>query len=148
MTQEIVTQIDIAAPASRVWQILTDFAAYSAWNPFVRLLQGELREGVRLEVLLQIAGQKPQRFTPTLIKLVPQQKLRWLGKLWGIPGLFTGEHRFQIEPLDESSVRFVQAEQFHGILAGIVLKRIGAGTREGFQAMNEALKHRVEAIEG
>jgi hypothetical protein len=31
----IDTAIDIHASAARVWSILTDFSAYSAWNPFI-----------------------------------------------------------------------------------------------------------------
>ncbi|MGH7326653.1 MAG: SRPBCC family protein, partial [Candidatus Rokuibacteriota bacterium] len=35
MSKEIRTEIEIAAPAGRVWQVLTDFPDFSAWNPFI-----------------------------------------------------------------------------------------------------------------
>jgi uncharacterized membrane protein len=33
-------QIHMKAPAQRVWQVLTDFAAYPEWNPFIRRVNG------------------------------------------------------------------------------------------------------------
>jgi uncharacterized protein YndB with AHSA1/START domain len=31
--KEVFSEIEIQAPAGRVWQVLTDFANYSEWNP-------------------------------------------------------------------------------------------------------------------
>jgi hypothetical protein len=144
MAREITTSIDIAAPASAVWAILTDFHGYSDWNPFVRLIKGDLQEGAKLEVLLDTPNRNPMKFAPTLVKLTPERELRWLGKLWGLPGLFTGEHRFEIEPSGETAVRFVQAERFTGILVPFVWSRLADDTRAGFVTMNEALKRLAE----
>jgi hypothetical protein len=63
----------------------------------------------------------------------------------GIPGIFDGEHRFSIEPIGPDRVRFVQAERFSGVLTPVILRFIGESTREGFAAMNQALKTRAEA---
>lgn len=145
MAREITTSIDIAAPASAVWAILTDFHGYSEWNPFVRLIQGDLREGAKLEVMLDTPNRNPMTFNPTLVKLTPERELRWLGRLWSIPGLFTGEHRFEIQPAGENAIRFVQAERFTGVVAPFVWSRLADDTREGFVTMNEALKRLAEA---
>jgi uncharacterized membrane protein len=37
--KEIHTEIEINAPAEKVWRVLTDFAAYPEWNPFVGRFQ-------------------------------------------------------------------------------------------------------------
>jgi len=56
--KELHSEIEINASAERVWDILTDFASYPQWNPFIRSISGELEVGERLEVRLEppIAG--------------------------------------------------------------------------------------------
>jgi hypothetical protein len=83
------------------------------------------------------------RLRPTLLAVAPAKGLRWLGHV-GVPGIFDGEHEFRIEPLGVDGVRFVQAERFSGLLAPLVMKFIERGTRQGFEAMNQALKARAE----
>jgi uncharacterized protein YndB with AHSA1/START domain len=51
--KELHSQIEINASAERVWRLLTDFASYPQWNPFIRRISGELTTGERLEVRLE-----------------------------------------------------------------------------------------------
>ena len=142
--KELRTEIEIGAPAERVWQILTDFASYPEWNPFVRRISGEAQEGTQLEVYLQPSGARGMTFRPTILKAEPSRELRWRGKLF-IQGLFDGEHVFEIEQLAENRVRFVQRESFRGLLASLLLRMLENDTRRGFEEMNAALMARVEA---
>ena len=43
--RRVETQIDIAAPLSRVWQALTDGAGYADWNPYLAKIDGEIAAG-------------------------------------------------------------------------------------------------------
>lgn len=140
---EIRSEIEIAASADRVWEILTDFARFPEWNPFIRRAEGRARVGERLTVLLQPAGGRATTFRPRVLRADPGRELVWLGRLV-VPGIFDGEHHFEIEP-QSGGVRFVQREVFTGALAGLILNRIGDTTRQGFEAMNRALKARAEA---
>jgi uncharacterized protein YndB with AHSA1/START domain len=56
MSRELQTEIDIAAPAERVWRILTDFDAYPDWNPFIRKIQGRPEPSGKLEVRIEPPG--------------------------------------------------------------------------------------------
>ena len=38
--KELHSEIEIDASAERVWGILTDFASYPEWNPFIRRISG------------------------------------------------------------------------------------------------------------
>jgi uncharacterized protein YndB with AHSA1/START domain len=50
---QLHTEIEIDAPAERVWGVLTDFAAYPQWNPFIRTISGKPSTDERLEVRLE-----------------------------------------------------------------------------------------------
>jgi hypothetical protein len=145
VSTEIRTEIEIAAPADQVWDVLQDLDAYPEWNPFIPEIVGPIEEGARLNVRLQPPDGKGMRFRPRVLEVAPGRGLRWLGHL-GIPGLFDGEHRFLIEPVAPNRVRFVQEERFSGLLVPLILRFAGAGTREGFESMNAALKGRVEQL--
>jgi Polyketide cyclase / dehydrase and lipid transport len=56
MSKELVSSIDIAAPAERVWEVLIDFAAFPAWNPFITQAEGRLEVGGRLALRMQPVG--------------------------------------------------------------------------------------------
>lgn len=144
MTTTLHTEIEIAATPERVWSVLTDFASFPDWNPFIPRLDGEAAVGARLDTDLRPPGGRGMRFRPTVLAATPGRELRWLGHA-GPPGLFDGEHAFRIEPLGPERVRFVQEERFSGLLAPLVLRFAEAGTRAGFEAMNRALKVRAEA---
>jgi hypothetical protein len=143
MPTQLRTEIEIQAPAERVWGVLTDFAAYPQWNPFIPRIEGAQTVGSRLNVRLQPPGGRGMTFRPTVRTVVPERELRWLGQLV-VPGVFDGEHGFRIEPLGPDRVRFVQEERFTGLLAPLILRFIERGTRQGFEAMNRALKLRAE----
>jgi hypothetical protein len=94
-------------------------------------------------VYLQPSGQRGMRFHPVVLKVEPLRELRWLGRLWGIPKLFDGEHGLMIERLDTNRVQFVQHEIFTGMLVPL-LAIVLSGAERGFGEMNEALKARAE----
>ena len=99
--------------------------------------------GERLRVRIVPPGGTAMAFAPTVLDVVPGRALRWLGRLL-VPGLFEGEHRFFLEPLGPRRTRFVQKEQFRGLLVPLFARTL-AQTESGFHAMNAALKARVEA---
>ena len=138
----IHTEIDIAAPASRVWDILIATDRWAEWNPFAKM-RGRAAVGERVEVDLSPPGQKPMTFRPTIVKLEPGSELRWLGHL-GVPGVFDGEHAFRIVPDGAERCRLEQFETFRGLLAGPILWLASDATRRGFEAMNRALKAKAE----
>ena len=141
---ELHTEIRINAPADRVWEVLTDFEAYVDWNPFVRSLEGSLEPGKTLKVTLEQPESKPMVMQPKVVGLEPGRGFKWLGHL-GIPKIFDGEHRFELEAREDGTTRFIHAERFGGILVPFFKSMLENKTRRGFEQMNEALRQRVEA---
>ncbi len=140
---ELHTQILIEARPDEVWSVLTDNERYHEWNPFIRRLDGNLVEGATLTVEIGAPGIDPMTFEPTVLRVAPRKELRWRGRLL-FPGVFDGEHVFQLEPAGSNSTRFVQWEEFHGILVPFFASSLKTDTKRGFEAMNSALKARVE----
>ncbi|GAT70165.1 cyclase/dehydrase [Planomonospora sphaerica] len=134
------TEIEIAVSPERVWRVLTDFAAYPEWNPFIVSAEGEPRAGATLTNRLSNNG-GTMTFSPTVLAAVPARELRWIGR-FVMPGVVDGEHYFVIEDLGGGRTRLVHGETFTGALvpfAGGALDVEG-----GFAAMNAALKARAE----
>jgi hypothetical protein len=143
---ELTTEIEIYASDQQVWHVLTDFASFPQWNPFIRQASGSLSVGSRLTVRFQPPGTNGMTFRPTVRTVEPKRELRWLGHFL-IPGLFDGDHRFMIEPLTDQQVRFIQQERFEGLLVPLLTHQLNTKIRQGFAAMNQALKSRAEQIE-
>ena len=141
--KELRSHIEIDARPERVWEVLTDLSSYPEWNPFIRQIEGEMSPGATLRVLIQPPNRRSMTFKPKVLKAVPNQELRWLGRLL-VPGLFDGEHILSIEIVAPTRVRFHQREIFRGLLVP-TLGRLLQGTQRGFEEMNIALKQRVEA---
>jgi len=149
--KELHSEIEISAPAEHVWGILTDFASYPQWNPFIRSISGEPKTGERLEARLEPPLEPPggQGVTlrPTVLNAEPNRELRWLGHVL-VPGLFDGEHFLIIQPLEDNRVRFVQREEFRGVLVPLIARSLENNTQQGFEEMNRALKERAETSPG
>ena len=141
--KELISEIEIEASAESVWQVLTDFSSFPEWNPFIRRISGQPREGSRLKVYIEPPGVRGRTFRPKVFKTQPNRELRWSGRLL-IPGLFDGDHFFSIEQLGSNRVRFVQREIFSGLLVSFLPRGLDAKIRQGFEQMNQALKLRME----
>jgi hypothetical protein len=142
--KELHSQIEIDASAERVWDILTDFASYPQWNPFIRRISGALKVGERLEVRLEPPDSRGITLRPKVLSAEPNRLMRWLGHLL-VPGVFDGEHSLAIHPLEVDRVRFVQHEAFKGVLVPLLARSL-ENTLRGFEEMNGALKERAEAL--
>ena len=140
--KEIQTDILIQVSAETIWKILMDFAEYPNWNPFIKSISGDQKEGGHLTAFLQPPGESGMTFTPIVMVHKPNQEFRWLGKLWG-GGFFNGEHFFILNDLGNNTVRFIHGEKFTGMLVGI-LGGLLKNTKNGFELMNKALKEKAE----
>ena len=144
---EIRTEVEIEAPLDTVWRALIDFAEYPAWNPFIKEITGEPSEGSRLSVTMQPPGGKTMTFKPVVTRVVENSEFRWQGRLL-LPGIFDGEHIFELEETTERKTNFVHREKFGGVLVPLLRKSLQSSTKQGFVDFNEALKARCESVWG
>lgn len=139
---EIRATTEVNAPAERVWEVLTDGAAYPQWNPFIKQLDGSIEVGEQLEVTLHPEGGKPTVIKPKVVDVAEGRAFEWLGRV-GLPGLLDGWHRFEVVPLDGNRSRLVQSERLAGVLVPGFRSMLTEGAPRSFVAMNDALAARV-----
>ncbi|MCU0955716.1 MAG: SRPBCC domain-containing protein [Hyphomicrobium sp.] len=144
--QEIKSSVDIDASAAMVWAILTDFASYRRWNPFIRAIAGKPAARSRLTLTLQCQGRQPLSTRCTLTRVREPRELSWRRHRI-VPAFLSSEHRFRIESLAAGGVRFHHSEQINGLLASLLGRGWLRATEQDFHAMNHALKTRAERVE-
>ena len=88
--KELNNEVEINASAERVWHLLTDFAQFPQWNPFIQRVSGEPTAGARLDVTIQPSGTGATTIRPIVLKAEPNRELRWHGQ-WLTPGLLDDE---------------------------------------------------------
>ena len=124
--------------------MLTDFAAYPEWNPFMFSVEGAAEAGAHLQIAMQRRGGMVLRFGARVVVSDPPRELAWSGEgLKGhLPGLVRGERRVVIDPLANDRSRLRMRTTFSGLLAPLMgwLERY----REAFAEMELALKVRAE----
>ena len=145
MRHELHTEITIDASPETVWDVLVDLDRYAEWNPFVVESSGRVEVGERLVNRLQPPGGRAMKFTPTVTEVAPGRCFEWLGRL-GLPGVFDGRHRFELVPTASGGTTLVHTERFDGLLVRPLRSSLDTRTVAGFEAMNEALKARAEAV--
>ncbi len=141
--RRIHTEIEIDAPAQRVWDILADLPAYGQWNPLIREASGLLKAGGQLELCISAPGLAERRVPVQLLTVEPGRELRWLGR-FVLPRLLDGDHSFLLSPLGPGRVRVVQQETFSGLCVPFVAPWLMPNMTRGFEAMNAALRQRAE----
>lgn len=142
----LTSEIEIAASADAVWQVLTDFAAYPDWNPVEIRMAGQPVAGTVLEHTSKLPGRKPMTFRPTIVEAQPGRVLAWEARL-AVPGLFGVHHRFEIEAQPGQRARLRQEERFRGALVPFCGRALRQ-TQAAFEIANQAIKRRVESRPG
>ncbi|PBQ33077.1 polyketide cyclase [Sphingobacteriaceae bacterium] len=145
MSKEIRTEIQIYASKEKIWSILMDFKNYSSWNPFLTAISGQALAHEKLQVRFLPPGKKGMTMRPTVLEVSPLKVFRWKGRLF-LPGIFDGEHIFELKDLADGSTLFIQREKFNGILVPLLTKMLDVNTVNGFKLMNEKLKNRAETL--
>lgn len=151
----IFISTEIAAPPSTVRAVFLDFENLPSWTTFIKLIEpydpsnlqskdpAALLPGSKLHIIMPSL-----EMYPTLL-VNSSSEFKWQGKLWGLPGIFTGEHAFRFEESKQNigGTTLVHAEEFWGILPRLLL---GDGSKAlndvkaSYEKFNGELKARCE----
>ena len=138
-------QIEVAAPAAVVWQVLTDFSAYGDWNPFVVGCECELKVGEKIVMQVILSeGNRPRRQVEYIKELEQGRQFAYVSPRQ--PRAMLHSHRSHtVTVLDDDRCHYHSCFELHGWLSPVVCLLHGRGLQRGFSTMTQALKARAEA---
>ena len=98
--REVRTEINIAAPAAKVWSILTDFGSWQEWNPIVKQANGVASTDSKLSITMcgkdGKQGKDGPKYMPVVTNSDEPKFFRWRAKM--LAGfLFTNDKVFELE---------------------------------------------------
>ena len=148
MSTHVVTSVtvEIAAPASFVWDVLVDYASYPEWNPYTIAVDTTLEIGERIDLTLPNPdGSDGTMLNREFIRVVdPPHHLRYdTGSEY--PGLLGMRDQYVTE-LAPDRCTYHTTDTLSGELADLVMESNGAWIKAGFDSVAEALKVRAEQL--
>jgi hypothetical protein len=142
--QEIKTDIEISAPPSKVWPILTDINNWQEWSPIIKESHGTASVGSELTITMigKEDGKDGPKYNPIITELDEPNHLRWRAHM--LAGfIFTNYKIFELEETS-SGTRLTHTESFKGLLAPIFCGQMEKGVPPMLNSMNKALKDLAE----
>ncbi|MCU0438133.1 MAG: SRPBCC domain-containing protein [Raineya sp.] len=133
------TSIEINAPVEKVWAELMNIESYPAWNPLVKTIQGDLKQGN--EIKIYIIPLK-SNFKAKLTVFQSQKEMTWLGAV-GAKWIVCGEHYYRLEAKGDKTL-LLHGEEFKGILSYLIPPFITSMMKKTFEKHNQILKQRIE----
>ncbi len=139
--------VDIAAPASVVWQVLCDLPRYSEWNPFCVRAVSTLAMGAAVDMML-VNYAVPGSLVPNceyVCAFEPERLLSWemrYSDAWP----YAARRDQIIEPTGPYGCRYHSTDAFLGRNGIHVFRFAGPWVKRAFDDSARALKARAEAI--
>jgi hypothetical protein len=141
MAFRIQQKVGVQAPATQVWDVVSDLDHWNRWNPLYTEAEGKLSIGapLRLKRVLPSDGQRV--IEARIVDWVPDSQLIWSRK---VGFMATSLSYIELEVLSEEGCVLAIGEIFNGMGADLLPKPLRRDLRNGFLAMCEAAKARAE----
>ena len=141
---ELRSEVEIAAPISVVWDVLTNLRAYGEWNPFIVQAEGELKQGAIVSTTVNLPGNREQKIRRHVLKLEPKAEIRWTAtQLMRV--LAYDEQFFQLRTVEDNHVRLSIGQNISGVLAPRTPSELSQLSRS-LNLLNQAIKRRAESL--
>jgi uncharacterized membrane protein len=129
-------EIEIAAPAETVWEVIADLPGWPAWNSDVRsmTLQGPFEPGSTFRWRSGSAS-----LVSTLRAIDPPNQIAWTGVTMGIHAV----HVFRFERSDGGTIAR-SAESFRGVIPTVFRKYSRGVLQRGIDGILRSLKAEAE----
>jgi hypothetical protein len=138
--------VQIAAPASFVWDVLVDYPRYPEWNPYTIAAETTLEIDDRIDLTLpQVDGSDDTFVNREYIRIVdPPHHLRY-DTAEEMQGIHAQRDQYLTET-GPDTCEYYTTDTFVGELADLVMETTGDWVKAGFDSVALALKARAESL--
>jgi hypothetical protein len=148
--KELSTVIEIDAKPDVVWRHIIGFRNYSDWNPFITAIDGHPLAYSKIHMTMRLKTQDGRNqanhtITARIVKFEDEHEIRFEHGAW-FSWLLTVEHWLRITQR-KGGVKVHQCMRVEGLLTTVMKDDYFNMFKDGFEAMNAALKKRVETLE-
>jgi hypothetical protein len=143
---KLVEETTIRARPDAVFRVMTDFARYGEWNPWICEARGVAEEGEVIAVKVKL-GKTTTSVAHRILTNVPGVELRWCDLGW-FTKIAYGERARWLEPLPGGDVAYRVELTVTGIGWRLVRALYGRALATGMKEETLALKHRAETLAG
>jgi len=144
MSFVIEKTLEIAAPPPVVWEVLTDFARYPEWNPFVVECRSTLQPGAAMDMRVKLLG-PPQRQVEWMSEHVPGRRFAYNMKPFPL-GALRSLRSHDVEAAGAERTRYRSYFQLDGWMMPLVRGLFGASIERGMRGMWEGVQRRSEQL--
>jgi len=136
--------LEVDAPPTVVWEVLTDLPRYPEWNPFVVECRSTLEPGAPIDLLVKLRA-KPQRQREWMIENVAGKGFAYRMKPFPL-GALSSRRSHELVDLGGGRTRYRSHMQLAGWLMPLVRALLGTNLARGFTDMSAAVRSRSEQL--
>jgi uncharacterized protein YndB with AHSA1/START domain len=138
--------VDIDAPASVVWEVLTDFPRYAEWNSFCVGLETTGRLGDFVHMQVRIPGTDDViPVSEYLVAWEPERLLSWEQRPTDDNKDAARRDQY-VEADGAERCRYFTTDQFLGVNADTIMRNHGMWVKAGFDQCARDVKQRAQAL--
>jgi len=141
---DVQDTVVLQASKTKVFEALTHWSAFPAWNPYITRIDGKAEAGQNIIVLFSM-GFGPRLPLSCKVEQVDNQKT-WLAWTYEapLPWLYTAQHSFAVQELQPGHCQLVQTESIKGLVACPLFWFFHRLLQKRFQVMHAALREQVK----
>ncbi|MEL6733027.1 MAG: SRPBCC domain-containing protein [Bacteroidota bacterium] len=132
-------EIMVDASPEEVWSVLMDADRYEEWNPVMKLLDGDLKEGNQVKYQFTQDENTISEISSTVKQIVSYQLLNQQG---GVPLIITFDHQYILTSSGEGTLLTIH-EEYRGIYVNFWNPD---PVQAAYQRLNQAIKTRTESL--
>lgn len=144
--REIRTEIEIAAPPSKVWSVLIEIDKWKDWSPIITDASGKAALGSKLSITMcgkdGKGGKGGPKYQPIVTVFEEPKRFQWMATMMA-GFIFTNGKILELEQ-SGSGTRLVHKETFSGMMVPLMWGQMESSVPQMLNSMNEALKVKIE----